>query len=174
MRKYVAETIATFFLIFCGCGAMVINTEFVGAITHTGVAAAWGLIVTIMIFAYGRISGAHMNPAVTIALTLVKLHPKKEVVPYLVAQLIGAFAASLTLAQLFPDNETSWLFFTARFGNTILYLGIHFNLHANDCNLIDFTGREIGAILRACSDWSNRRIGSTIRRTSFQREHESI
>lgn len=105
MKKYVAETIATFFLIFCGCGAMVINTEFVGAITHTGVAAAWGLIVTIMIFAYGRISGAHMNPAVTIALTLVKLHPKKEVAPYLVAQLIGAFAASLTLAQLFPDNE---------------------------------------------------------------------
>jgi aquaporin Z len=105
MKKYVAEIVATFFLIFCGCGAMVINTEFDGAITHTGVAAAWGLIVTIMIFAYGRISGAHMNPAVTIGLTLVKLHPKKEVAPYLVAQLIGAFAASLTLAQLFPENE---------------------------------------------------------------------
>jgi aquaporin NIP len=105
MKKYVAEIVATFFLIFCGCGAMVINTEFDGAITHTGVAASWGLIVTIMIFAYGRISGAHMNPAVTIGLTLVKLHPKKEVAPYLVAQLIGAFAASLTLAQLFPENE---------------------------------------------------------------------
>ncbi|NRA11682.1 MAG: aquaporin, partial [Crocinitomicaceae bacterium] len=104
MKKYVAEIVATFFLIFCGCGAMVINTE-TGALTHTGVAASWGLIVTIMIFAYGRISGAHMNPAVTIGLTLVKLHPKKEVLPYLAAQLIGAFAASLTLAQLFPDND---------------------------------------------------------------------
>jgi aquaporin Z len=84
---------------------MVINTESGGAITHTGVAAAWGLIVTIMIFAYGRISGAHMNPAVTITLVVVKLHPKKEILPYLGAQLIGAFAASLTLQQLFPENE---------------------------------------------------------------------
>lgn len=104
MKKYVAEIVATFFLIFCGTGAMVINTE-TGAITHTGVAAAWGLIVTIMIFAYGRISGAHMNPAVTITLAAVKLHPKKEVMPYLGAQIIGAFAASLTLQQLFPEND---------------------------------------------------------------------
>lgn len=105
MKRYIAEIVATFFLIFCGTGAMVINTESGGAITHTGVAAAWGLIVTIMIFAYGRISGAHMNPAVTITLALVKLHPKKEVLPYLGAQLIGAFAASLTLQQLFPEND---------------------------------------------------------------------
>lgn len=105
MKRYVAEIVATFFLIFCGCGAMVINTESGGAITHAGVAAAWGLIVAIMIFAYGRISGAHMNPAVTISLALVKLHPKKEVLPYMLAQLIGAFAASLTLQQLFPENE---------------------------------------------------------------------
>jgi aquaporin NIP len=104
MKKYVAEIIATFFLIFCGTGAMVINTESGGAITHTGVAAAWGLIVTIMIFAYARISGAHMNPAVTLTLVLVKLHPKKELLPYLGAQLIGAFAASFTLSQLFPDD----------------------------------------------------------------------
>ena len=105
MKKYIAEIIATFFLIFCGTGAMVINTESGGAITHTGVAAAWGLIVTIMIFAYGRISGAHMNPAVTLTLVLIKLHPKKELLPYLGAQLIGAFGASLALAQLFPENE---------------------------------------------------------------------
>ena len=104
MKRYVAETIATFFLIFCGTGAMVINTE-TGVVTHTGVAAAWGLIVTIMIFTYGRVSGAHMNPAVTIALTAVQLHSKKEVIPYLFAQVIGAFAASLLLQQLFPENE---------------------------------------------------------------------
>ena len=83
---------------------MVINTE-TGVITHTGVSAAWGLIVMIMIFTFGRISGAHMNPAVTVSLALVKLHPNREIVPYLFAQLIGAFAASLSLQQLFPDNE---------------------------------------------------------------------
>lgn len=104
MKRYVAESIATFFLIFCGTGAMVINTE-TGVITHTGVSAAWGLIVMIMIFTFGRISGAHMNPAVTVSLALVKLHPNREIVPYLFAQLIGAFAASLSLQQLFPDNE---------------------------------------------------------------------
>jgi aquaporin Z len=109
MKRYVAEVIATFFLIFCGTGAMVINTEAgvdgVGAISHVGVAAAWGLIVTIMIFAYGRISGAHMNPAVTITLIVLKLHPKKELLPYIGAQLVGAFLASLTLQQLFPKND---------------------------------------------------------------------
>ena len=105
MKKYVAELIATFFLIFCGTGAMVINTETSGVISHFGVATAWGLIVMIMIFAYGRISGAHMNPAVTITLVLVKLHPKKELIPYLASQLIGAIAASSLLAFLFPKSE---------------------------------------------------------------------
>lgn len=105
MKRYIAELIATFFLIFCGTGAMVINTETEGVISHFGVATAWGLIVTIMIFAYGRISGAHMNPAVTLTLVLLKLHPKKEILPYFGAQLIGAFAASITLRLLFPDNE---------------------------------------------------------------------
>ena len=105
MKRYIAEFVATFFLIFCGTGAMVINTETEGVISHFGVATAWGLIVMIMIFAYGRISGAHMNPAVTITLVILKLHPKREMLPYLGSQLIGAFAASFTLAFLFPKNE---------------------------------------------------------------------
>lgn len=105
MKRYVAEMVATFFLIFCGTGAMVINTESQGAISHFGVATAWGLIVMIMIFAYGRISGAHMNPAVTFTLVLLKLHPKKEVFPYIGAQLIGAFVASFVLKLLFPEND---------------------------------------------------------------------
>jgi aquaporin Z len=105
MKRYVAEVVATFFLIFCGTGAMVINTETEGVISHFGVAAAWGLIVMIMIFAYGRISGAHMNPAVTLTLVVLKLHSKKELLPYWAAQLIGAFAASFALKYMFPENE---------------------------------------------------------------------
>ncbi len=105
MKRYVAEIVATFFLIFCGTGAMVINTESNGAISHFGVATAWGLVVMIMIFAYGRISGAHMNPAVTVTLVALKLHPKRQLFPYLVAQVIGAFLASLTLRVLFPEDE---------------------------------------------------------------------
>lgn len=105
MKRYVAEVIATFFLIFCGTGAMVINVESGGVISHLGVATAWGLVVMIMIFAYGRVSGAHMNPAVTLTLVLLKLHPKKELLPYFGAQLIGALLASITLRLLFPENE---------------------------------------------------------------------
>jgi aquaporin NIP len=105
MKRYVAEVVATFFLVFCGTGAMVINTETEGVISHFGVAAAWGLIVMIMIFAYGRISGAHMNPAVTLTLVVLKLHSKKELLPYWGAQLIGAFAASFALKYMFPENE---------------------------------------------------------------------
>lgn len=105
MKRYIAELVATFFLVFCGTGAMIVNTETQGAISHFGVATAWGLIVMIMIFAYGRISGAHMNPAVTISLVLIKLHPRKELLPYLGAQIIGGFLASLTMRGLFPENE---------------------------------------------------------------------
>ncbi|MFT5779892.1 MAG: aquaporin NIP [Crocinitomicaceae bacterium] len=105
MKKYVAEFVATFFLVFCGTGAMVINAEEAGAITHVGVAISWGLIVAIMIFAYGRISGAHMNAAVTITLVVLKKHPVKELIPYIVFQTAGAFLASLTLLLLFPENE---------------------------------------------------------------------
>lgn len=105
MKRYVAEMMATFFMIFCGTGAMVINTETEGVISHFGVATAWGLIIMIMIFAYGRISGAHMNPAVTLTLVVLKLHSKKELVPYWGAQLTGAFAASFALKYMFPENE---------------------------------------------------------------------
>lgn len=105
MKRYVAEFVATFFLIFCGTGAMVINTETEGVISHFGVATSWGLVVTIMIFAYGRISGAHMNPAVTLTLVLLKLHPKKEILPYFIAQIAGAFLASGVMRLLFPENQ---------------------------------------------------------------------
>lgn len=105
MKRYVAEAIATYFLIFAGTGAMVVNTEAHGAISHFGVATSWGLIVMIMIFAFGRVSGAHMNPAVTLTLVLLKLHPKKELFPYFGAQIAGGFMASLTLKGLFPANE---------------------------------------------------------------------
>jgi len=106
MRKYLAEIIGTFALIFCGTGAMVINTETAGVITHAGVAATWGLIVAAMIYTVGDISGAHLNPAVTISFWIAKVFPTKEIIPYIISQAIGAFLASFTLHFLFPTNET--------------------------------------------------------------------
>lgn len=105
MKKYVAEVLGTFALVFCGTGAIVINQETNGAITHVGIAITFGLVVMAMIYALGGISGAHLNPAVTIAFTLAKQFQTKEVAPYIISQTVGAFSASLLLRLLFPANQ---------------------------------------------------------------------
>ncbi len=106
MRKYIAEIIGTFAMIFCGTGAMIIDQQTGGVISHAGVAATWGLIVAAMIYTVGDISGAHLNPAVTIAFWVGKVFPTKEIIPYILSQGIGAFLASFTLRYLFPGNDT--------------------------------------------------------------------
>lgn len=105
MKKYLSEIIGTFSMIFCGCGAMVINDFTGGTITHPGVAITWGLIVMTMIYAFGDISGAHFNPAVTVGFAVAKKFSWKEVPKYIVAQFTGAIAASLLLLYLFPDSD---------------------------------------------------------------------
>lgn len=106
MKKYIAELIGTFALIFCGTGAIIINQESGGVITHAGIAATFGLIVAAMIYTVGDISGAHLNPAVTIAFWVAKVFPAKEILPYVISQGVGAFLASFTLHFLFPNNLT--------------------------------------------------------------------
>ena len=93
-RRYVAEAIGTFCLVFAGTGAIVINDVTKGTVTHVGIALTFGLIVMSMIYAIGHISGAHINPAVTIGFWLSRRLPGNAVGPYVVSQLIGAFAAS--------------------------------------------------------------------------------
>jgi aquaporin Z len=85
---------------------MVINDFTGGTVTHVGVAITFGLIVMGMIYAFGDISGAHMNPAVTIGFAYAKKFPWKEVPSYVLAQLIGAFLASGILLYLFPESQT--------------------------------------------------------------------
>jgi len=106
LRKALAEMLGTFALIFAGTGAIVINTESGGAITHLGVALTFGLIVLAMIYTLGDVSGAHMNPAVTLAFAVAGLFPFASVLLYLAAQTSGALLASLTLYFLFPQNTT--------------------------------------------------------------------
>ncbi|MBP6512339.1 MAG: aquaporin [Bacteroidia bacterium] len=105
MKKYYAEAIGTYMMVFCGTGAIIINQEMNGVITHPGIAATFGLIVAAVIYALGDVSGAHINPAVTIAFALRKVFPVKEIIPYVLSQSIGAVLASLTLHLLFPLNE---------------------------------------------------------------------
>ena len=105
MKRYIAEVLGTFAMVFCGTGAIIINQQTNGAITHVGVAITFGLIVMAMIYALGNISGAHLNPAVTIAFYLAKKFEAKQVMPYLFSQMAGAFLASGVLKYLFPTNE---------------------------------------------------------------------
>lgn len=105
MKRYIAEILGTFALVFCGTGAIIINQQTSGAITHVGIAITFGLIVMAMIYALGHISGAHLNPAVTIAFTLAKKFKAKQVTPYIFSQLAGAFLASFVLNYLFPADE---------------------------------------------------------------------
>jgi aquaporin NIP len=105
MRKYIAELIGTFILVFCGTGAVVVDQQTHGAVTHSGVSITFGLVVMSLIYALGEISGAHMNPAVTIAFTVAKRFHLKHVAPYIICQILGATMASLTLKLLFPANE---------------------------------------------------------------------
>ncbi|TXC76270.1 aquaporin [Luteibaculum oceani] len=104
--KLLAELIGTYGLVFAGTGAIVINELYGGVIGHLGIAASFGLIVTAMIYAFGEISGAHINPAVTLAFWMGKKFPSKNLLPYLFAQFTGAMGASLTLYLLFDEPNS--------------------------------------------------------------------
>jgi aquaporin Z len=106
MKKLLAEFLGTFALVFAGTGAIVINDTTGGTITHLGVALTFGLIVLAMIYALGDVSGAHLNPAVTVGFFLARRFEGKNVAPYVISQTLGALAASLLLRFLFPNHPT--------------------------------------------------------------------
>ncbi|MEO8044516.1 MAG: MIP family channel protein [Spartobacteria bacterium] len=106
MKKYLAEFFGTFSLVFAGTGAIVIDGVSGGAVTHVGVALTFGLVVLAMIYALGDISGAHLNPAVTIGFYAARRFPARQLFPYVASQIVGALLASLLLRFLFPEDET--------------------------------------------------------------------
>ena len=103
-RRLLAEFLGTYALVFAGTGAIVVNQLSGGVITHTGVALTWGLIVMVMVYTFGDLSGAHLNPAVSAGFTAAGRFPWPELPPYIAAQTGGAVAASLTLRLLFPGK----------------------------------------------------------------------
>src|SRR5947207_2566496 len=105
MKKCAAEAIGTFALVFAGTGAIVINEVSNGAVTHAGIAMTFGLIVLAMIYTLGDISGAHLNPAVTLGFWTARRLPGREVIPYIASQIAGALCASAVLRILFPQSR---------------------------------------------------------------------
>jgi MIP family channel proteins len=103
LRRALAEFFGTFAMVFAGTGAIVINSVSDGAISHVGIALTFGLVVMAMIYALGEVSGAHLNPAVTLAFWLARRFETKELLPYVAAQVAGAVVASLLLLLMFGN-----------------------------------------------------------------------
>jgi aquaporin Z len=106
MRRLAAELVGTFALVFAGTGAVVVNDVSGGAVTHVGVALTFGLVVLAMIYAVGDVSGAHLNPAVTLGFLAARRFEARWVVPYVGSQCAGALLASLALRLLFPTSAS--------------------------------------------------------------------
>ncbi|XP_008790053.1 aquaporin NIP1-1-like [Phoenix dactylifera] len=103
-QKIMAEVFSTYFVIFAGCGSVTVNLS-KGSVTFPGVCIVWGLVVMVMVYSVGHISGAHFNPAVTIAFATCRRFPWKQVPVYVSAQLLGAILASGTLRLLFGGKR---------------------------------------------------------------------
>jgi aquaporin NIP len=106
MKKFGAELFGTFAVVFAGTGAIITNDLSGGAVTHVGISLTFGLIVLAMIYAVGEVSGAHLNPAVTLGFWVAGRFQGRLVLPYILSQCAGALLASLLLLLIFPHHPT--------------------------------------------------------------------
>ena len=103
-RRAAAEGLAAFALVFAGCGAVVTNAANPGSLGTVGIALVFGLVIMVMVYATGHLSGAHINPAVTVAFALTRHFPRREAAAYVAAQCAGAIVAALVLLAIWPDQ----------------------------------------------------------------------
>lgn len=106
-RRAAAEGLAAFALVFAGCGAIVSDSVYGGALGTIGIGLVFGLVIMAMVYATGHLSGAHINPAVTIAFVLSRHFPRRDAAGYIAAQLVGATAGALLLLAVWPDKPAA-------------------------------------------------------------------
>ncbi len=107
IRRAAAEALGVFALVFAGCGAIVTEAEHPGALGAVGIALVFGLVIMAMVYATGHLSGAHLNPAVTLAFLATRRLPRSEALAYLLAQALGALAAAAALAAIWPSQPAA-------------------------------------------------------------------
>jgi aquaporin NIP len=106
-RRAAAEGVAAFALVFAGCGAIVADAAYDGSLGVVGIAIVFGLVIMVMVYAIGHLSGAHINPAVTVAFALTRHFPAREAAAYIAAQVTGAVLGALTLLAVWPSKPAS-------------------------------------------------------------------
>lgn len=131
-KKLIAELIGTFILVFAGTGAIIIN-DIANAIGHVGIALTFGFVIVALIYSFAHVSGAHFNPAVTIAFWSMGEFERKNVIPYISAQILGGVFASLALYLLLRENfalvsDVSYLGATLPSGSVSQSFGFEFIL----------------------------------------------
>jgi MIP family channel proteins len=104
LRRAAAEGLGVFALVFAGCGAVITEAEHPGSLGTVGVALVFGLVIMAMVYATGHLSGAHLNPAVTLAFVVTRHFPRAEATAYLIAQAAGALAAAALLGAIWPSH----------------------------------------------------------------------
>jgi aquaporin Z len=105
-KQMMGEALGTFALVFAGTGAIISNDVGGGSVSHVGIAITFGLIILALIYALGDVSGAHFNPAVTLAFWAARRLEGGRVMPYILCQCAGGIAASVLLRLLFPQHQT--------------------------------------------------------------------
>ncbi|KAI3976638.1 hypothetical protein MKX01_008496 [Papaver californicum] len=155
-QKIIAEIVGTYFVIFAGCGSVAVNKIY-GSVSFPGICITWGLIVMVMVYSVGHISGAHFNPAVTITFAIFQRFPWLEVIPYIIAQVLGSLAASCTLLVTLPV-EPEHFFGTTPVGSDLQSLILEFIITF----LLMFVISGVATDNRAIGELAGIAIGSTI------------
>ena len=106
-RRAAAEGLAAFALVFAGCGAVITDATRGGGLGPVGVSLVFGLVIMVMVYSTGHLSGAHINPAVTVAFTLTRHFPGRDAIAYIAAQVAGAIAAALLLLAVWPSQPAN-------------------------------------------------------------------
>ncbi|XXG53030.1 hypothetical protein AAC387_Pa03g1203 [Persea americana] len=156
IQKLLAEVMGTYFMMFAGCGSVVVNLK-MGTLTVLGTCIVWGLVVMAMVYSLGHVSGAHFNPAVTIAFATCKRFPWKQVPAYISAQVVGSTLASGTLRLLF-DLKHEHYFGTIPTGSNVQSLVLEFIISF----YLMFIISGIGTDNRAIREVAGIAVGGTV------------